>query len=408
MAKTYDESVYEPREDSLLLAKSIALFARGNVLDMGTGSGIQAITAAQQKNVESVLAVDVNKQTLAYAKEHSRHEKIAYQYSDLFKHIKKQQFDTIIFNPPYLPNEDTVQKVWNIALEGGKKGYELIERFMGQASNYLKDSGIILLLFSSLTHQAKVDEIIKKYGLMSVKTDEQKIDFETLYVYKIIKDPFIVHLNKKGIQEVQRFTHGKRGVIYTGLYRNKKVAIKQQKRETKTYTLINEVATLKKLRRYNIGQLVLFAEHAEGEQPFTYFVYPFAEGQFVLEFLQDTRTTPKDVKNFVQQLLKTMRQLDTLHINKEEMHHPLKHIIVQKRSKKLGITLLDFERAKYTPKPHNVSQFCEFLCRARSMLQKKGLQISVQKLRSAVQQYQTEQNEENMEKILKMLKLANS
>src|SRR3989338_5649276 len=68
MNKTYDESVYEPREDSLLLAKSVALFARGNVLDMGTGSGIQAITAAQQKNVDTVLAVDVNKQALARAK----------------------------------------------------------------------------------------------------------------------------------------------------------------------------------------------------------------------------------------------------------------------------------------------------------------------------------------------------
>src|SRR3989344_3174581 len=96
MAKTYDESVYEPREDSLLLAKSIALFARGNVLDMGTGSGIQAITAAQQKNVDTVLAVDVNKQALAYAKEQNKSSKITYQYSDLFQAIPLQLFDTII------------------------------------------------------------------------------------------------------------------------------------------------------------------------------------------------------------------------------------------------------------------------------------------------------------------------
>ncbi|HIG96056.1 TPA: methyltransferase [Candidatus Woesearchaeota archaeon] len=401
MAKTYDESVYEPREDSLLLAKSIALFARGNVLDMGTGSGIQAITAAQQKNVDTVLAVDVNKQALAYAKEQNKSSKITYQYSDLFQAIPRQLFDTIIFNPPYLPN-DTNSHVQNIALDGGKKGYELIERFMEQASNSLKEDGIILLLFSSLTHQTKVNEIIKKQGFTHAQVDEQKIAFETLYVYKITKDPFVVHLNKKGIQNVQRFTQGKRGIIYTGWYHGKKVAIKQQKRETKTHTLMNEVATLRKLRCYKIGQPVLFAEQADGEQPFTYFVYPFAEGQFVLEFLQDTRTTPKDVKNFVQQLFKTMRQLDKLHINKEEMHHPLKHILVQRKKRGLEIVLLDFERARYEQKPHNVSQFCEFLCRARAILQKKGLQVSIQKLRSAAQRYKGEQTEANMKKITEL------
>ena len=38
--------VYYPREDSFLLAKSVEKMARGDALDLGTGSGIQGITAA--------------------------------------------------------------------------------------------------------------------------------------------------------------------------------------------------------------------------------------------------------------------------------------------------------------------------------------------------------------------------
>ena len=51
--------IYEPREDSELLAKYVKKYAFGGVLDMGTGSGIQALTAAKKKKVKSVLAADI-------------------------------------------------------------------------------------------------------------------------------------------------------------------------------------------------------------------------------------------------------------------------------------------------------------------------------------------------------------
>ena len=94
---------YEPREDSELLAKYVKKFAFGNVLDMGTGSGIQAITAAKKKSVKSVVAADIQEEVIENNKNNIKNKKIKFIVSDLFSNIKNKKFDTIIFNPPYLP-----------------------------------------------------------------------------------------------------------------------------------------------------------------------------------------------------------------------------------------------------------------------------------------------------------------
>ena len=60
--------VYEPNEDSYLLVEFVKRFAKGKVLDMGTGSGIQAMAAAESKNTDSVLAVDAQKGVISYCK----------------------------------------------------------------------------------------------------------------------------------------------------------------------------------------------------------------------------------------------------------------------------------------------------------------------------------------------------
>ena len=52
--------IYEPAEDSYLLQKLVRQYAIGRVLDMGTGSGIQALTAIESPNSREVIAVDIN------------------------------------------------------------------------------------------------------------------------------------------------------------------------------------------------------------------------------------------------------------------------------------------------------------------------------------------------------------
>ena len=151
------KSVYEPREDSTMLEKYVRRYTFGHVLDIGTGSGIQAIVAAQSGKVISVLATDIQKGVIGYCKKNIKNKKIKFIQSDLFKNIKGK-FDSIIFNPPYLPQE---LKLKDLTIEGGKKGYEIIERFLNQVNDFLNSDGVILMVFSSLTRKEKVEEFIK-------------------------------------------------------------------------------------------------------------------------------------------------------------------------------------------------------------------------------------------------------
>lgn len=168
--------IYEPAEDSYLLEEQVKKFAKRGikVLDMGTGSGIQAEAA---KDCD-VLAVDINQECVDFV----RKKGINCIKSDLFENVKGK-FDLIIFNPPYLPEDEEEPEDSKLSTTGGKKGNEILERFFSQVENYLNKNGKILIVFSSLTPD--VDKIIKKYGFSYKKLSEQKIPFETLYVYEI-------------------------------------------------------------------------------------------------------------------------------------------------------------------------------------------------------------------------------
>lgn len=165
--------IYEPRDDSFLLQKHIKDYSKGLVLDMGTGSGIQAEEAV--KYADKVIAVDINPEVIR------QHKEIEFRESDLFSNVN-EKFDLIIFNAPYLPNDP---KDPDVALDGGPEGYEVIERFFKEAKNLLKQNGVILLLFSSFSKKEKIDLILKEENYKYQEVDKQHIHFEDLYVYEV-------------------------------------------------------------------------------------------------------------------------------------------------------------------------------------------------------------------------------
>ncbi|MFH1398610.1 MAG: HemK2/MTQ2 family protein methyltransferase [Candidatus Woesearchaeota archaeon] len=350
------EGPYEPREDSFLLKEQVCKYARGRVLDMGTGTGILAFAAAQQ--AESVVAADISTKALEYAEKEAKRLglKIDFVDSDLFAAIGGK-FDLIIFNPPYLPQD---KGMVDSEIYGGKHGYELIERFLIDAKDFLKDDGKILLLFSRLTNKNRVDSVIEENLYTSELVAERYMFFETLYVYLINKSGLLKSISH--ISKLRLETHGRRGLVYSGELAEQKIAVKvKNPKSTAINRIANEARFLEIANRMKIGPKII--ESGEG-----FVIMGWVEGKRLLDFIP--LSTKGKILEVLRDILNQLYRLDKKGVEKGEMHNPVKHIIVGSKP-----VLVDFERAKFSKKPHNLTGFCQFLCSAkvRQLLCEKGI-----------------------------------
>ena len=381
---------YEPREDSLLLEKNIKRYARGRVLDMGTGSGIQAIEASNY--AKKVIAADISRRSLKIAKRNAREQRarnITFRKTDLFSRIAGK-FDLIIFNPPYLPIDEDIP--YDPTTDGGVKGYEVIEGFMAQADDYLNPDGKILLLFSSLTRKREVDRIIKQHLFKGKPADKMKISWEMLYVYLIEKTELLKKLDK--VKKLRPYAKGKRGLVYSGRYKGKTVAVKIKNPDSKAINRINNEAEFLKLANAKgIGPMLY-------ENDEDYIIMQYIKGKEIMDYLKKARKCK--IRRVLKKTFEQMYILDRIHVNKDEMHHPTKHLIVTKCHKPV---LLDFERARKTLKPQNVTQFCQFVTSTNvaRILSKKGIRINKKKVIAAAKAYSKDKNKENLKQILRLI-----
>ena len=182
------EEVYEPAEDTFLIADYLAQAVKetDTVLDVGTGCGILAVIAA--KKALKVIAIDLNPHAVECARSNVKTNRVSgkvdVRQGDLFKPLHKtEKFDLIIFNAPYLPSEPDEEKTWiGRAWGGGHSGREVIDRFIDEAPNYLRQKGRILLAQSTL---ANIEETITKFsqaGFEASVVAERKFPFETIVI----------------------------------------------------------------------------------------------------------------------------------------------------------------------------------------------------------------------------------
>lgn len=170
--------VYRPAEDSYLLLKHAKERAEGNILDMGTGSGILAVEIATLEKAEKVIAADIDPQAIeeaqARAHEAGVSARLEFVKSDLFENIGERQFDLILFNPPYLQAEEGADEPsWS----GGGEGGEVILRFLRDSPRHLSPGGRILLIVSSQTG-IDMEKVGRAYRIETL--EEVPLFFEVL------------------------------------------------------------------------------------------------------------------------------------------------------------------------------------------------------------------------------------
>lgn len=180
--------VYEPAEDSFLLADAALKEAKPGmrILEIGTGSGfVSAVLLANLKEI-CLVATEINPHAVRCAKVNG----VEVIRTDLFRGIKSKNpetlFDLILFNPPYLPTseEEKVPGWLNYAFDGGISGRETLDRFLGEVKDYLKPGGEILVLISSITGLDAIKEKMETLGFAVNVVARKKVSFEELMVVR--------------------------------------------------------------------------------------------------------------------------------------------------------------------------------------------------------------------------------
>ncbi|MEL7663797.1 MAG: HemK2/MTQ2 family protein methyltransferase [Methanosarcina mazei] len=180
--------VYEPAEDSFLLADAALEEAEPGmrILEIGAGSGfVSAVLRANVKGIR-IFATEINPHAALCAKANG----VEVIRTDLFRGLKPGRkgapFDLILFNPPYLPTseEEKVPGWLNYAFDGGTSGRETLDRFLDEVRNYLKPGGRALVLISSITGFEAVKDRMLKMGFEVDVVLRKKVSFEELIVVR--------------------------------------------------------------------------------------------------------------------------------------------------------------------------------------------------------------------------------
>lgn len=126
------------------------------IADVGTGSGVLAVSLALARPDARVTAVDISADALELARENARRfsveGRIAWRRHALLDGLAAGTLDAVVANLPYVPTpeiETLEARIRDheprVALEGGPDGLRLITRLLPQAARVLRPGGLLLL-----------------------------------------------------------------------------------------------------------------------------------------------------------------------------------------------------------------------------------------------------------------------
>ena len=183
-------NVYEPAEDSYMLADNLLVREGMSVLEIGTGSGIVAMYASRL--TDSVTVTDINFDACELAGKNFRAngiDNIEILFGNLFEPVENRKFDIILFNTPYLPteNDEIIDDNLNYAFDGGLNGRKVIDLFLNEVKNHLNDGGIVQMIQSSLSGNDETLDKLDREGFIAEIAAEEHFFFEDITLINAYK-----------------------------------------------------------------------------------------------------------------------------------------------------------------------------------------------------------------------------
>ena len=164
-----------PRQDTEMMVEDIIRQIRDveqplRILDIGTGTGIIAITLAENAPQHIYTASDISKGALKVAEQNAKDHKVDIEFvqSDLFDNLKNREFDVIVSNPPYIAESEKVYMDKSvidyepdIALYAENNGLSFYERISSEIRDYLDESGKLFLEYG-FKQKSEIRQIFNK------------------------------------------------------------------------------------------------------------------------------------------------------------------------------------------------------------------------------------------------------
>jgi release factor glutamine methyltransferase len=170
--------VFRPISDSWQLAAALRrerLAPGARVLDLCTGSGVLAITAAQEG--AAATAIDVSRRAVLTVALNARLNGVRVRAlrGRLYAPVATERFDCIASNPPYVPSTqpELPTKGASRAWEAGTDGREVLDRLIAEAPAHLRPGGVLLVTHSNLIDEQATLERMAEAGLDAEVVDRR-------------------------------------------------------------------------------------------------------------------------------------------------------------------------------------------------------------------------------------------
>ena len=190
-----------PRPETELLVEQALLLISPHqtmqVCDLGTGSGIIAITLKTERPLAQVYATDVDPACLELARENALQHRVDIEWieSDWYRKLPEAlRFDLIVSNPPYIAadhpflGQGDLPAEPQLALTPGSTGLEALQIIITGAHLHLVDGGY-LVLEHGYDQQAAVAELLTANGFAEIHCEYDLNDLPRTSIAKRVENP---------------------------------------------------------------------------------------------------------------------------------------------------------------------------------------------------------------------------
>ena len=184
-----DDNVYTPREDSYFLKNNLMGLLKEEAIEIGCGSGFVILTIDQNNPKNNFIAIDLNFNAAQLTRINSQQngiENVQILTGDLMTCFRKKSLPKqIIFNPPYLPRDSSLDDMLpfndQIQFVGGEKGFELSSRIVQEIAN----DSILHIIISSAS--IKIEDFISLHTdkYITLTNSMRLEDGEELYLLRV-------------------------------------------------------------------------------------------------------------------------------------------------------------------------------------------------------------------------------